>query len=458
MMLEKIPVEKNKIYTTEVVDMGSEGQGICKIDGFTVFVPDVIEGEKCQVLIVNVRKNFAFGKLVEIIQSSPFRVKPVCSIVKRCGGCSQQHIRYDAQLEFKTKRVKDAIERIGKIKDVEVLPAIGMETPYNYRNKAQFPIGIDKNGIAIGFYAQRSHEIINCDSCKIQHPVCDEVISIVRNFIKEFGISTYDEKTNKGLLRHVLVRTGFVTGEVMVCLVVNGAKVPNSDVLIERLVKVEGMTSIVINTNRIRTNVILGDKTKTLYGKDYITDYVGDVKFEISPLSFFQVNPIQTEVLYNKVIEFADLKGDENVLDIYCGIGTISLFLAKKAKQVLGVEIIPEAVNDARKNAVINEIANANFEIGSAEDIVPIIAKKGFVADVVVVDPPRKGCDIEVINSLLEMKPKKIVYVSCEPSTFARDAKMLCENGYNVEVVQPVDQFCHTTHVEMVVLLSKKQQ
>ena len=456
MMSEKIPVGKNETYIVDIIDMGSEGQGICKIDGFTVFVPGALESERCKILIVNVRKNFAFGKLIEIIQSSPFRVKPVCPIIKRCGGCSIQHISYGAQLEFKTKRVKDAVERIGKIKDVKILPAIGMKDPYNYRNKAQFPVGIDKNGVAIGFYAQRSHDIINCDSCKIQHPVCDKVILVVRDFIKEFGISTYNEKTNKGLIRHLLIRTGFSTGEVMVCFVVNGAQIPNADILIERLAKIEGMTSIVINTNRIRTNVILGDKTKTLYGKDYITDFIGNVKFEISPLSFFQVNPMQTEVLYNKVIEFADLKGDENVLDIYCGIGSISLFLAKKAKEVLGVEIIPEAVNDARKNAVINEITNAKFEIGSAEDIVLIAAKEGFAADVVVVDPPRKGCDIEVINSLLKIKPEKIVYVSCEPSTFARDAQILCENGYKVEIIQPVDQFCHTTHVECVVLMSRK--
>ncbi|MGE4214452.1 MAG: 23S rRNA (uracil(1939)-C(5))-methyltransferase RlmD [Anaerotignaceae bacterium] len=450
------PVIKNEDYVMTITDIGSEGQGVGKIDGFTIFVPEALPEEEIEVKITKVNKSFAFGRMMKIIKASQYRVQPVCELAKRCGGCSLQHMSYEAQLKFKTKRVKDAMERIGGFSDVTVLDAIGMENPYNYRNKAQFPVRKDKDGLKIGFYAKRSHNIVDCKSCKIQHVVNDKIIAIVRKYIEENDVPVYSEETGKGLVRHIITRVGFVTGEIMVCIVANGAKLPNSEALINELQEIESMTSIVLNVNRERTNVILGNKVKLLWGKEFITDFIGNVKFEISPLSFFQVNPVQTKILYQKAIELAGLTGTENVLDIYCGIGTISLFLAQKAKKVMGVEIIPEAIVDARKNAQINGMENVEFRVGSAEDIIPIIKEEGFKPDVVVIDPPRKGCDIAVLEAIVAMGPKKVVYVSCEPSTFARDLKFLSENGYGLGSVQPVDQFCHSNHVETVVLLSHK--
>jgi 23S rRNA (uracil-5-)-methyltransferase RumA len=457
-MKTKPPVIKNEDYVMTVTDIGSDGQGVGKIDGFTIFVPEALPEEEIEVKITKVKKSFAFGRMMKIIKESQYRVQPACELAKRCGGCSLQHMSYEAQLKFKTKRVKDAMERIGGFTDVTVLDAIGMENPYNYRNKAQFPVGKDNDGVKIGFYAKRSHNIVDCKSCKIQHEVNDKIIAIMRKYIEENDVPVYNEETGKGLIRHVITRVGFATGEIMVCIVANGAKLPNSEALINELQEIESMTSIVLNVNRERTNVILGNKIKQLWGNEFISDFIGDVKFEISPLSFFQVNPVQTKILYQKAIELAELSGDENVLDIYCGIGTISLFLAQKAKKVMGVEIIPEAIEDARKNAKINDIKNVEFRIGSAEDIIPIIHEEGFRPDVVVVDPPRKGCDETVLEAIVAMKPQKVVYVSCEPSTFARDLKFLSENGYVAGPVQPVDQFCHSNHVETVVLMSRVEK
>ena len=454
-MKTKPPVIKNEDYVITITDIGSEGQGVGKIEGFTVFVPEALPGEEIEVKITKVNKSFAFGRMMKIINSSQNRVEPACALARRCGGCSLQHMSYEAQLKFKTKRVKDAMERIGGFTDVTVLDTIGMENPYNYRNKAQFPVGKGKDRVEIGFYAKRSHNIVDCKSCKIQHGINDKIIAVVRKYIEENQVPIYNEETGKGLIRHVITRVGFATGEIMVCIVANGAKLPNSETLVSELQQIELMTSIVLNVNRERTNVILGNKVKLLWGKEFITDFIGDIRFEISPLSFFQVNPVQTEILYQKAIELAGLTGNENVLDIYCGIGTISLFLAQKAKKVMGVEIIPEAIDDARKNAEINGISNVKFRVGSAENIIDIIQEEGFKPDVVVIDPPRKGCEKTVIEAIVAMNPKKVVYVSCEPSTFARDLKYLWENGYSIGKVQPVDQFCHSNHVESIVLMSR---
>ena len=420
-----IPVEKNKTYEIKIAALGSNGEGIGRIEGYTVFVEGALPSETCLVLIVKTRKHFGYGKLLEILTPSPDRREPCCPVAKQCGGCQLQHLSYAAQLAYKTKEVQDDLERIGGITDVTVKPAIGMEEPWRYRNKAQFPVGQGKDGCSVGFYAKRSHRIVDTKQCFLQNERNDAIVALVRDFLNEFQIPLYDEETHTGLVRHILTRIGRSSGEVMVCIVLNGKRLPHSEVLVERLQRVEGMVSIVLNVNREKTNVI---------------------EFEISPLSFYQVNPVQTEVLYKKAVELADLKGDETVLDLYCGIGTISLFFARKARQVFGVEIVPEAIADARKNAERNGITNATFAVGAAE---------GIAADVVVVDPPRKGCDARLLETILQIAPEKVVYVSCNPATLARDLAVLAAGGYHTREVQPVDQFPHTNHVETVVLMSK---
>ena len=449
------PVEKNKDYFMEITDIGNEGEGIGKIDGFTVFVKDALPSEKIKVRITKVNKSFAFGRLMEIIEPSKHRVEPKCPVYKRCGGCSLQHLSYDEQLKFKTKKVKDVLERIGGFENADVNDAIGMENPFHYRNKAQFPVREGKNGVEIGFYAPRSHNVIDIESCLIQHPLNDKIIRLIREFIREENVSVYNETTGKGLIRHIVTRIGYVTKEVLICIVINGKSIPKKERLIKKLSEVEGLKGIVLNINTKNTNVILSRETKVLWGQGFITDYIGDVKFEISINSFYQVNPVQTKVLYSKALELAGLTGNENVFDIYCGIGTISLFLAKKAKKVIGVEIVEQAIEDAKRNAKINGITNAEFIAGSAEEVIPKLYEEGITADVVVVDPPRKGCDEAVLDTIIKMQPKRVVYVSCDPSTFARDLKVLCSNGYEKGTAQPVDQFCHSGHVETVVLLSK---
>ena len=451
-----IPVEKNKIYEMQIDALGSNGEGIGRIDGYTVFVEGALPGEKISVLIVKVKKNYGYGKLMEILEVSPERREPMCPVAKQCGGCQLQHLSYEAELAYKTREVKDVMERIGGIRNVEVKPALGMENPWRYRNKAQFPVGRGKDGCAIGFYAKRSHRIVDTDQCFLQNACNDEIIGIVRAFLNEFNIPLYDEEKHKGLVRHILTRIGRNSGEIMVCIVINGKKLPNSDILVERLKAVEGVVSIVLNVNKEKTNVILGQKIITLWGKDTITDSIDGIEFEISPLSFYQVNPIQTEVLYGKAVELAGLKGEETVLDLYCGIGTISLFFARKAKKVFGVEIVPEAIADAKKNAARNGITNAEFAVGAAEEVIPRLYKEeGITADIVVVDPPRKGCDEKLLETILQISPEKIVYVSCNPATWARDLAVLKEGGYELKEVQPVDQFSHSVHVEVVTCLQR---
>lgn len=450
-------IKKNDIYTMTISDLGSEGEGIGKIDGFTLFVKDALIGDEIEVKVIKLKKNYGYGRLMKIIKPSIYRVEPKCEKARACGGCQLQHLKYEKQLEYKQQKVEGLLSRIGKIGDYEMLPIIGMKEPYYYRNKAQFPVGRNKDGqIVTGFYAGRTHSIIDTEHCCIQHPLNEKIIKCVKGWMEEYHIEPYDEVSGQGLVRHILTRVGYVTKEVMVCLVINGSKLPAADKLVEALKSIEGMTSISINMNRERTNVILGSEVKTLWGKDYIEDFIGDIKYRISPLSFYQVNPVQTQVLYGKALEFAGLTGGEVVWDLYCGIGTISLFLARQAKMVYGVEIVPQAIEDAKVNAEINHIQNAEFYVGKAEDVVPeIYRQKGVHADVIVVDPPRKGCDASLLACMAEMAPKRIVYVSCDPATLARDLRILEDLGYKTEKVQCVDMFGMSTHVETVVLLQR---
>lgn len=450
-------IRKNEIYTLTITDIGSHGEGIGKIDGYTLFVKNTLPGEEVKVIVVKANKNYGYGKALEILKPSSQRVKPLCTAAGRCGGCTLQHMDYKAQLLQKQNKVRQNIIRIGGFNDIYVEPTIGMDNPWNYRNKAQYPVSSDNKGINIGFYSLGSHKTVNIENCLIGSKYDPEILNIIRKFIEENNIPAYNEETGKGLIRHIIVRTGFYTDEIMVCLVVNSKNFKYKNKLTEALKTIENIKSIVINYNTAKTNVILGDKCETIYGNDYITDKIGDLTFRISPLSFFQVNPVQTQKLYSKALEFADLKGNETVIDAYCGIGTISLFLAQKAKKVYGIEIVPQAIENAVENAKLNNIKNAEFYTGKSEDIVPDLYKtKGVKPDVMVVDPPRKGCDENLLNLMLNMKPEKIVYVSCDSATLARDLKILCStNDYEIKKVQPVDMFPHSYHVETVALLTK---
>lgn len=455
-MEKAIPVEKNRNYIVDITGLSSEGLGVARIEGFTVFVEGALPKEQAEIKIVKVLKNYAFGKLLRTLKTAACRIEPSCGVVKRCGGCQLQHMSYEAQLQYKTQQVKDALERIGGLNGVAVHDTIGMEDPWRYRNKAQFPVGMDGD-VMIGFYANRSHEIIDTPQCSIQDAVNDNVIQTVREFIKKYDISVYDENTGKGIIRHIVTRKGFKTGEVMVCIVINGDSLPCGKALVEMLrARTDGLKSVVVNINKKKTNVILGERNIVIFGEEAIYDYIGEFKFRISPLSFFQVNPVQTEVLYGKALEYADLKGDETVFDAYCGIGTISLFLSRKAKKVYGIEIVPQAINNAKENARLNGVKNVEFLVGESEIVIPELYRKGIKADVIVVDPPRKGCDEKLLEVITEMSPEKVVYVSCNPATLARDLKYLSERGYEVREVQPVDMFPQTSHVECVVGIRRK--
>ncbi|WP_195336344.1 23S rRNA (uracil(1939)-C(5))-methyltransferase RlmD [Paraclostridium bifermentans] len=448
---------KDREYEVDVVDIGQGGVGIGKHDGFTVFVDGGLISDKLKVKITKSKKNYAVGEIVEIIEKSPFRVERVCSDkLSDCGGCQIQELDYQKQLDIKTNEVKQTISRIGKLNDTLVHPTLGMDNPFRYRNKAQFPIQKIDGKTVIGFYKKKSHDVIPTDKCIIQHDVNDKIIKIIKTYIKAYNVSIYDEKTHTGVLRHLVTKVGFETKEVMVVLVANGKKLPYLNELASVLKEnVPGFKTLVLNTNREKTNVILGKENKVIYGDGKINDYIGDLVFEISPLSFFQVNPSQTEVLYNKALEYADLKENDTVFDIYCGIGTISLFLAQKAKKVYGVEIVGEAIKDAKINAKLNKLENTEFFVGKAEEVVPKLYKEGKTANVVVVDPPRKGCEESVLDTIVSMEPDKVVYVSCNPSTLARDLAYLDERGYKCKEIQPVDMFPHTMHVESVALLCR---
>lgn len=449
-------VQKNRDYIVKITGMTHEGQGVGKIENFTVFIDGAIQGETVEIKVIKVNKTYGIGKLLRIINTAQERIEPFCKSYKRCGGCSLQHMSYAEQLKFKTNLVEESMLRIGKLREVKVLPAIGMENPMYYRNKAQYPVGIAGGKPAMGFYAARSHDIIDNVECGIQSETSDRVRKVVRDFITENGISLYDEKEGRGLLRHLMVRTGFKTGEVMVVLVINGNSFPRKENLLKMLVsEVPQVKSVFLNVNKRNTNVILGNENIKIYGEDRITDYIGRFKFEISPMSFYQVNPVQTEVLYKKALEFAGLTGEETVFDLYCGIGTISLFLSEKAKKVYGVEVVEEAIVDAKRNAAVNGVENVEFLVGEAEKVIPGLYSQGVRADVVVLDPPRKGCDESLLRTLVDMQPRRIVYVSCKPSTLARDLKFLDEHGYRTSEVQPVDMFPWTGHVECCCLLER---
>ncbi len=449
--------KKNDTVELKIEDMGVDGEGIGKTDGFTVFVKDAVIGDRIVAKITKSKGRYGYGRLMEILEPSPVRTEPRCPIAKRCGGCQLQALAYDEQLRFKEDKVRGNLQRIGGFADPPMEPIIGMDNPWRYRNKAQFPVGRDKTGrIISGFYAGRTHDIIECDDCLLGLPVNRQIMEIVLEHMRRFNVSPYDEKTGKGLVRHVLIRCGFHTGEIMVCLILNGNKIARSAELVEKLRAIPGMTGICINVNKERSNVILGNRIIEVWGKSYITDRLKDITYKISPLSFYQVNPIQTEKLYQKVLEYADLKGTETVWDLYCGIGTISLFLARAAGRVRGVEIIPAAIENAIENAALNEIDNAEFFVGKAEDVLPErYALTGERADVIVVDPPRKGCDQKLLETMVTMAPQKIVYVSCDSATLARDLKYLCGNGYALQRVCPVEQFAQTVHTETVVLLTR---
>ena len=451
--------KKNDMVTLEITDLGSSGEGIGKVDGFTLFVKDALIGDVIQAKIIKLKKNYGYGRLMEILTPSPSRVEARCPQARACGGCQIQPLAYEKQLEYKENKVKELLERVGKVQDYVMEPIIGMKEPWYYRNKAQFPVGKTKEGeIVTGFYAGRTHSIIPVEECFIQHSLNQELMAIVRQWMQAYDVQPYNEASHTGLVRHIFTRIGKYTGEVMVCLVINGKKIPKEAELVECLKKVPGMTSICLNINREKTNVILGSTVKCLWGQPYITDKIGDIAYRISPLSFFQVNPIQTQKLYSTALEYAGLTGNETVWDLYCGIGTISLFLAKSAKKVYGVEIVPEAIADAKENAQLNGIENAEFFVGKAEEVLPEqYEKNGVYADVIVVDPPRKGCDEKLLQCMVQMAPKRIVYVSCDPATLARDLGFLEANGYKVEKVRCTDMFPHSTHVETVCLLSRNK-
>lgn len=454
-------MKKDDLICLKIEDMSAEGAGIGKLDGFAFFVKDAIIGDEIEARIMKLKKTYGFARLMRILAPSPDRVQPPCPVARQCGGCQIQAMDYGAQMLFKENKIRNNLQRIGGF-DGDFLesvrePFIGMKNPWRYRNKAQFPVGKSRDGrIIAGFYAGHTHSIVESKDCLLGKEVNAGILQIILGWMEETGADPYDEETGKGLVRHVLIRSGFSSGELMVCLVINGRKIPEPGRLTKRLCEIPGMTSITLNVNRDRTNVILGQEILPLWGQTWIEDTIGDIRYRISPLSFFQVNPVQTEKLYRKALEYAALTGTEQVWDLYCGIGTISLFLARKASRVRGVEIVPAAIEDARMNAALNGIENAEFFAGKAEEVFPAVYEREQThADVVVVDPPRKGCDETLLRTIVEMAPSRVVYVSCDSATLARDLKYLSENGYELRRWCGVDQFPMTCHVETCALLTR---
>lgn len=450
---------KNQEMELEITALGNTGEGIGRTqEGFTVFVKDALPGDRVRARLMKVKKQYAFGRLMEILRPSPDRVETPCPVARACGGCQLQALSYEKQLAYKENKVRQDLMRISGIEVPPMEPIIGMEHPWRYRNKAQFPVGRDREGhLVAGFYAGHTHVIVPRRDCLLGAEVNSRILDIVLAHMEQYGVPPYDEAAGSGLVRHILIRCGYATGEIMVCLVVNGERLPEEERLAARLREIPGMTAILLNSNRERSNVILGDTVRTIWGKGYITDTIGGVSFQISPLSFYQVNPCQTERLYGQALEYAGLTGRETVWDVYCGIGTISLFLARRAGHVWGVEIIPQAIEDARRNAALNGIENVDFFVGKAEEVLPEqYEKNGLRADVVVVDPPRRGCDPAVLDTILKAAPERIVYISCDPATMARDVKVLGDGGYGVEKVRCVDMFGMTCHVETIVSIQKK--
>ena len=459
---------KNEEITLEITDLGAEGEGIGRTDAFLWFVKDALPGDRIRATVMKTKKSYGYARLKEVLTPSPDRIAPACPIARACGGCTLQAMDYAAQLKFKENKVLNNLRRIGglDLSGVNCHPIRGMENPFRYRNKAQFPVGTDKAGKPVaGFYAGRTHSIIPCEDCLLGTEENREILKTVLDWMEEFHVPAYDEAAGTGIVRHVLIRKGFKSGQIMVCLVTNGADLKKPGVLSDRLMALPGVTTVVQNINRERTNVILGKETRVLAGPGFITDTIGDTEFEISAQSFYQVNPVQTEVLYGTALKYAGLTGKENVWDLYCGIGTISLFMAKQAKKVYGDETVPQAIEDARRNAVRNGICNAEFFVGKAEEVLPAWyaeqQRKPEAArekiDVICVDPPRKGCDEACLQTMLQVAPERIVYVSCDSATLARDLKYLLAGGqYSLTAVQPVDMFPQTVHIETVVLLSQQ--
>ncbi|KMY56008.1 RNA methyltransferase [Bacillus sp. FJAT-27231] len=453
------PVQKNQVIDVEFEDLTHDGNAVAKVEGYPLFVAGALPGETGRIQVTKINKGYGFGRLMELFERSPHRVDVPAADLHKYGGTQLQHISYEGQLQFKEKQVREVLTRIGKLEDVKVHPVLGMEEPWYYRNKAQVPVG-EKNGKLIaGFFKPRSHEIVDTNESIIQLPEVNEAIQTVKEICSEFGIKAYDEVTHKGVLRHIMARYGKQTGELMVVLITRTADLPHKEQIVKEIIKrLPRVKSIVHNVNSKRTNVIMGDTTKVIWGNEVIYDYIGGVKFAISARSFYQVNPVQTKVLYDKALEYAGLTGTEAVIDAYCGIGTISLFLAQKAKSVFGVEVVPEAIEDAKRNAELNGIHNVEFAVGKAEDVISEWYKQGNKADVLVVDPPRKGCDESLLQTIIDMKPTKVVYVSCNPATLARDLRILEDGGYKTMEVQPVDMFPQTTHVECCSLLVRKDK
>ena len=450
-------VNKNDRLNVYVEDLTHDGSGVAKVDGYPLFIPGVLPGEEADIQVTKPMKKYGFAKLVKVTKASPDRVEPPCHVFWDCGGCQLQHLSYEAQLVQKQKTVRDVMERIGKLPNVPVHPVKGMDNPWRYRNKSQIPFSEQNGKVVSGFYKTRTHEIVDTDVCIIQGEEADELMATLKHELHIMGIEAYDERTHRGMLRHLIVRKARATGELMVVLVTRSKKFPQKEEAIALIKKVvPNVTSIMQNVNSQKTNVIFGNETILLHGKSFIVDTIGDIKFEISARSFYQVNSEQTEVLYDQALEYAQLTGGESVIDAYCGIGSISLFLAKQAKEVYGVEIVPQAIEDAKRNAELNSIDNAHFEAGPAEVIIPKWYEQGKRFDVLVVDPPRKGCDEKLLDTILKYKPKRIVYVSCNPATLARDLRILEDGGYCTKEVQPVDMFPHSSHVECVSLLQRE--
>lgn len=461
---------KDDIITLRIDDMGIDGEGVGKMDGFPFFVKDAVIGDLVEAKVMKVKKGYAYARLIQVIEPSPDRTEPRCPYHKQCGGCQIQALDYPAQLAYKENKVRNNLMRIGgfskELLDQVMEPVVGMEDPFYYRNKAQFPIGVDKKGdLVTGFYAGRTHSIIPNTDCVLGVKENRIILEMILDYMKKYKVSAYDETTRKGLVRHVLIRKGFTSGEIMVCVIINGDNLPQEDKLVDTLIKVKGMTSISVNINKENTNVIMGKDCRTIWGQDTISDVIRmrsmeninageEIVFAISPLSFYQVNPVQTEKLYSIALSYAELTGTETVWDLYCGIGTISLFMAKRARQVYGVEIVGQAIADARENARRNNIDNASFYVGKAEEVLPkLYQEKGIRADVICVDPPRKGCDEACLETIVKMAPKRIVYVSCDSATLSRDLKYLCANGYELRRARAVDLFAQTVHVESVIMM-----
>lgn len=451
------PVRMGGRYTVEIVNLGHSGEGVGRYQDFTIFVPQALPGETAEVEINEVKKSYAKAKLIAVKQASPERVEPVCSVYRDCGGCQLQHMQYEAQLIAKQQQVINAVTRIGKLTDITIHPTLGAANPWYYRNKMQFPVGQARGKVVVGCYSQGTHAIINTDNCCIQHAVNNTIAGQVRRIVTDLNIATYDERTGEGVIRHVMGRVGTATGEVMVALVTATEQLPQQDKIIAALQQsVPGLVSVIHNFNPKRSNIILGETTRTIWGKDTITDKLGDLTFHISARSFFQVNTEQTVVLYGKAVEYADLSGKETVIDAYCGTGTITLFLAARAAKVYGIEIVEPAIADAWQNARINKIDNVEFIAGDAVQVMPELYRSGIRPDTIVVDPPRAGCEAKVLETFVKMNPKRIVYVSCNPASLARDLAILAEQGYKTKEIQPVDMFPHTFHVECVVRLERK--